>query len=258
MKTAVLVSSYGTDCEDARERSLDRIYYDLREVAGGDKNVLFYQTYTSEMLPKTLSDNGLKIHSIREAVEKAIEEKARRLIVIPTLITAGTEYKRLCAQVMEYKDKFKQIKITRPLLEDEWDCVRQTAIFSRDFMINPNKEYILIGRGSDSAANQRYFQMNRAFENSGLGNVRIATMGAKPDIDDALAELKAKGCSRKVVLHPFMVASGENVKKNIAGETDSLASKLKEAGYEVEVILKGLGEYPEFRNVYVNRLRAIL
>jgi sirohydrochlorin cobaltochelatase len=258
MKTAVLVSSYGTDCVDARERSLDRIYYDLREAAGKDKNVIFYQSYTSEMLLKTLSDNGMKIHSTREAVEKAIEEKARRLIVIPTLIAAGTEYKRLCDQVMEYRDSFKQIKITRPLLEDEWDCVRQTSIFSREFKVNPDKEYILVGRGSDSAANQRYFQMNRSFKNSGLGNVRIATMGEKPNIDDVLNELKKKENKKTIVLHPFMVASGENVKKNIAGETDSFASRLKEAGYEVEVILKGLGEYPEFRNVYVNRLRAIL
>jgi sirohydrochlorin cobaltochelatase len=144
------------------------------------------------------------------------------------------------------------------LLEDEWDCVRQTSIFSREFKVNPDKEYILVGRGSDSAANQRYFQMNRSFKNSGLGNVRIATMGEKPDIDDVLNELKKKENKKTIVLHPFMVASGENVKKKIAGETDSFASRLKEAGYEVEVILKGLGEYPEFRNVYVNRLRAIL
>jgi sirohydrochlorin cobaltochelatase len=258
MKTAVLVSSYGTDCEEARERSLDRIYYDLRKTAGKDSGVLFYQTFTSENLLKTLSDSGMKIHSTKEAVEKAIEEKVRRLIVIPTLISADAEYKRLCEQVMEYKNSFRQIKITRPFLEDEWDCVRQTAVFSQEFKVNPDKEYILIGRGKDSAASQRYLEMNKAFENSGLGNVRIAVMDAKPDIDDAMDRLKAKGNSKTVVIHPFMVASGEKVEKSLAGEKDSFASRLKEAGYEVEVILKGLGEYPEFRNVFVNRLRAIL
>jgi sirohydrochlorin cobaltochelatase len=258
MKTAVLVSSYGTDSKDAKERSLDRIYYDLRKVAGGDKDVLFYQTYTSEELLKELADKGIKIYSTREAIENTMEEGAKRLIVMPTTITSGTEYKNLCHQVMEYSSKFKQIKITRPLLEDEWDCFRQTAIFSREFMINPDKEYILIGRGSDSDANHRYHQMNKAFENSGLSNIRIAAIDAKPDIEDALEHLKAKGNNKKVVIHPFMVASGNRVREKIEGEKDSVAARLKDEGYDVEVILKGLGEYPEFRNIYINRLRAVL
>jgi sirohydrochlorin cobaltochelatase len=116
----------------------------------------------------------------------------------------------------------------------------------------------LIGRGSDDDANRRYKQMNKAFENSGLSNIRIAAIDAKPDIEDALEHLKAKGSSKKVVIHPFLVASGEKVREKIAGDTDSIVSRLKAGGYDVEVILKGLGEYPEFRNIYINRLKAVL
>ncbi len=41
-------------------------------------------------------------------------------------------------------------------------------------------------------------------------------------------------------------------------ETDSYAAKLREEGYEVLAIVKGLGEYPQFRRIYVEKLQEML
>ncbi len=258
MKTAVLVSSFGTSYEEARQNSLDRIFYDLKSAAGYDSGISFYQAYTSGMIIRKLETRGIHIDTVEQALDKIVGEGAKRLIVVPTHILAGAEYKKLAGQVAEYGSQLKQIKITKAVLEDAWDCVKLAAFLSRTFRFRDDKEYIFMGHGSDSAANERYNQMNSAFENMGLENVRIATVEAKPDIDDALSALKSHAGKRPVVLSPFMVVAGEHVHNDMAGDKDSFASKLREEGYEVEINMSGLGEYPDYRNIYVNKLKEIL
>lgn len=258
MKTAVLVSSFGTSYEDARQNSLDRIFYDLKSAAGHDSDVSFYQAYTSGMVIRKLEAQGIHIDTVKEALDKIVDEGVERLIVVPTHILAGIEYKKLSGQVMEYESKFKQIKITKAVLEDAWDCVKLVGFLYRIFKFRGDKEYILMGHGSESAANERYKQMNSAFENMGLDNVRIASVEARPDIDDALNALKQRNNKKPVVLSPFMVVSGEHVHNDMAGEKDSFASKLRDAGYVVEIIMNGLGEYADFRDIYVHKMKEIL
>lgn len=258
MKTAVLVSSFGTSYEDARRNSLDRIFYDLKSAAGYDSDISFYQAYTSGMIIKKLAAGGVHIDTVKEALDKIVEEGVERLIVVPTHILAGIEYRKLSEQVMEYRSEFKQIKITKAVIEDAWDCVKLAGFLSRTFRFRSDKEYILMGHGSESAANERYKQMNSTFENAGLTNVRIATVEAEPDIDDVLDTLKLRNNKKPVVLYPFMVVAGEHAHNDMAGEKDSFASKLKDAGYEVEINMNGLGEYADFRMTYVNKLKEIL
>lgn len=258
MKTAVLVSSFGTSYEDARRNSLDRIFYDLKSAAGYDSDVVFYQAYTSGMIIRKLASCGIHIDTVKEALDKIAGEGVERLIVVPTHILAGIEYKKLSEQVLEYESRFKQIKITKAVLEDAWDCVKLAGFLSRTFRFRSDKEYVLMGHGSESAANERYKQMNSTFENSGLTNVRIATVEGKPDIDDVLDILKLRNNKKPVMLYPFMVVAGDHVHNDMAGEKDSFASKLRDAGYEVEINMNGLGEYADFRIIYVNKLKEIL
>lgn len=258
MKTAVLVSSFGTSYENARRNSLDRIFYDLKSAAGYDSDISFYQAYTSGMIIKKLASSGIHIDTVKEALDKIVDEGVERLIVVPTHILAGIEYKKLSEQVMEYESRFKQIKITKAVLEDAWDCVKLVGVLFRAYNIRSDKEYIFMGHGSESAANERYNQMNSVFENMGLKNVRVASVEAKPDIDDAIAALKLCKNEKPVVLSPLMVVAGDHVHNDMAGEKDSFASKLRDEGYTVEINMSGLGEYPEYRSIYVNKMKEIL
>ena len=56
-----------------------------------------------------------------------------------------------------------------------------------------------------------------------------------------------------------MIVAGDHAKNDMAGDDkDSWYSRFKAEGYEVEPILKGLGEYPEIRRIFVEHLRSVI
>ena len=55
-----------------------------------------------------------------------------------------------------------------------------------------------------------------------------------------------------------MVGAGDHARNDMAGENDSYVAKLREIGYEVSAVVKGLGEYPQFRRIYAEKLREML
>ncbi len=55
-----------------------------------------------------------------------------------------------------------------------------------------------------------------------------------------------------------MVVAGDHARNDMAGEENSYVTVLKNAGYRVEAIVKGLGEYPQFRRIYVDKLEKLM
>ena len=74
----------------------------------------------------------------------------------------------------------------------------------------------------------------------------------------ALKYLQSAGKTGKVIVHPFMVVAGDHARNDMAGEENSYVTVLKNAGYPVEAIVKGLGEYPQFRRIYVDKLEKLM
>jgi sirohydrochlorin cobaltochelatase len=255
MKSAVIVVSFGTSHRDARNNSLEQIYQEIRAVAQpGD---FLAEAYTSSMIIRKLAKENIKIYTVDEAVKMAAESGARRLYVVSTHMIPGIEYRKLTELLEPYKTEFAEIRVTTPVLDTEVSCRRLVPVLKDMYQIREDYEYILMGHGTEDMANIRYAQMNQAFREAGMVNVRIASVEAKPDLEDAMAELSARGSVKKVILHPFMVVAGEHAKNDMAGEEDSYASKLREAGYPVEDYIKGLGEYPEFRKIYRDKFECI-
>ena len=61
---------------------------------------------------------------------------------------------------------------------------------------------------------------------------------------------------KKVYLAPFMIVAGDHARNDLAGEEeDSWKSILTKAGYEVEVILKGMGELKEVARIFVEHAK---
>ena len=87
--------------------------------------------------------------------------------------------------------------------------------------------------------------------------MHIASVEAEPDLGDAMQVIEKQGFAKKVILHPFMVVAGDHARNDMAGKEDSYVTKLKGAGYQVEAVVKGLGEYAAFRRIYVDKLRKL-
>lgn len=256
MKEAILFVSFGTSYREARKNSLDCIQKELEEAGNG---IPVFMAYTSGMIIQKLArKEQIHIDTVQEAVEKAALAGARLLYVIPSHMIPGIEYDKMVRALEQYRDSFEQIKIAAPVLGEEKDCDSLIPVLKEMLDFQQENIYILMGHGSEDSANVRYEQMNAAFCRAGLWNVRIASVEAKPDLDDALLFLKDCDKIEKVVLHPFMVVAGDHAHNDMAGEEDSYVSRLRRAGYPVEAVVKGLGEYPQFRAIYAEKLRALM
>jgi sirohydrochlorin cobaltochelatase len=255
MKTGTILVSFGTSHEDARKNSLERIYEDIAAVNQGN---YLDQAYTSGMIIEKLAKENVRIHTVEEAAKQAKEHGVERLLVVTTHMIPGIEYNKMRKLLEPYPNDFKEIKITAPVLDRKEDCEAIVPLIREMYQIREDYEYILMGHGSEDEANIRYAQMNEAFQKAGLFNVRIASVEARPELEDAMNELKMRPKVQKVLLYPFMVVAGDHAKNDMAGEEDSYKTELCKAGYEVEVHIKGLGEYPEFRNLYTKKLTTIL
>ncbi len=254
MKTAILLVSFGTSHKEASQNSIDAIASSLSEAYGA---FTVYQAYTSSMLIRRLAKEGIEVYNIEEALERAYNDKTDALFVISTHIIAGHEYNKMLGAVEKYRHKFAHIGIAKPLLYTKSDCSRITAVLNEMLEFKAENEYILMGHGTDAEANFMYHNMNTALKTAGFKNVHIATVEASPSLEDALKEMRPPDKVGSVILHPFMTVAGEHAKNDMAGENDSFLARINALGYSTHAVLKGLGEYASFRNIYVEKLRAL-
>lgn len=251
MKKAILTVSFGTTYTDAAETSLARIGQELSERWGG---LPVYEAYTSRRVIELLKEKGVFVDTVEEAAHRAADDGAKKLYVVVTHMIPGVEYQKMQQSLEPLRPLFRRLVVTSPVLGEPEDCVQAVRTLKRMLEFREDREYILMGHGTESDANIRYVQMNEAFIQEGLGNVRIASVEARPDLEDALEALEQSGKGKTVILHPFLVVAGDHARNDMAGKENSWAARLQEAGYRVETVVKGLGEYPAFRQIYASRL----
>lgn len=255
MKKAVLLVSFGTSYAEARENSLESIYQELSAISGA---IPVYQAYTSGVIIRKLAGQQIQIDTVEEAVRKALDNQVQCLYVVPTHMIPGIEYQKLVQILEPYRSFFEELKISSAVLNRKEDCQNLVSVLQDIFHFQRENQYVLMGHGTEDDANIWYAQMNEAFLEAGLTNVQIASVEARPNLTDAISHLQNAGKVAKVVVHPFMVVAGDHARNDMAGETDSYVTALREEGYEVLAVVKGLGEYPQFRRIYVGKLQEML
>lgn len=255
MRRAILLVSFGTSYEVARENSLERIYEDLCRTVRG---IPVYQAYTSRIIIEKLFGKGISMRTVEEAVQELLEKGVQELYVVSTHMIPGMEYQKMLRSLEPYRTRFAKLRVTPSVLQEKADCVALVPVLRDILQFKREYEYILMGHGTEDAANIRYEQMNQALAEQGYTNVHIASVEAKPDLEDVVFALKAQNISGEIVVHPFMVVAGDHANNDMAGDADSYVTRLQELGWQTEAVVRGLGEYPEFRQIYVERLEKLL
>lgn len=259
MKKVILLVSFGTSHEDAGRSSLDKI---AEELSVTFEEMPVIQAYTSGMIIRKLAARGRRVYTVEEAFGEALSLGAEEMYVAATHMIPGYEYHKLeqilsnCAAAVQY-DK-RRIKLTAPVLSEETDCTALVPVLQEILMFSDDYEYILMGHGTEAPANERYGQMQEAFLSSGLENVHMASLEGKPDLEDVISLLRKRKSNRKILLHPFMAVAGDHAKNDMAGKEASYLSTLRAERYEAEATVRGLGEYPRFRELYTERLRRLM
>lgn len=251
----ILVVSFGTSYNESREKTIGAVEAAAAE-AFPDFEVR--RAFTSQIIIDKLKErDNLEIDNVTEALERAVDDGVKTLIVQPTHLMKGYEYTDLMEELEKYEGKFERIALGKPLLSDEHDfrAVAEAIVSETSGFDDGRTAVCFMGHGTEADSNQVYAKLQETLRSMGRDSYYIGTVEAEPTLDDVMAVMKERKYSR-VVLQPLMVVAGDHAVNDMAGdEKDSWKSRLQASGYEVECILRGLGEMEEIREIYIDHIR---
>lgn len=251
-KKAIIAVSFGTSYEETRKLTIERFENAIEEHFKGSP---VYRAWTSGIImKKILKRDGLKVDNVSEALEKIEAEGYDEIIVQPSHILEGIEYEKIVAQLNAVKKDFKSIRLGNAMLHDEASYAEISDVIADIFsFVSDEEALVLIGHGSSHETDSSYEELEAVMHASGHENYIVGTIEGELDIKRAISKLKELRPS-KVILAPFLIVAGDHALNDIGGdEEDSCINMLKDAGFDVECILKGLGEYEQVIDVFLRR-----
>lgn len=251
LKPVILVVSFGTSYNDSRditigavEKAIEKAYpaYDVR------------RAFTSQIIIDILAEReGLEIDNIEQAMDKLVADGVKEVIVQPTHIMNGFEYDDVVAEVTAYADKFDKLVIGKNLLttdEDYNDVIRIVTEETAD-CVSDGTAMVFMGHGTEHASNATYAKLQEMITAAGYTNYFVGTVESTPTVEDVIASVKAGGFT-KVVLEPLMIVAGDHANNDMASdEEDSWKTLFTEAGFEVDCVIKGLGQFEGIQQLIV-------
>lgn len=257
--TAILVVSFGTSYNESRDLTIGAIE---KRIADAFPEYDVRRAFTSQIIIDKLKErDGLEIDNVEEALDRAVADGIKNLIVQPTHLMDGYEYTDLSDALENYKDKFEKTSMAAPLLSDDADIDSVIQAITKKTASYDDGETAIcfMGHGTEADSNQVYAEVQKHLTEQGYENYYIATVEASPTLEDVMAVWKEKGNYKRVVLEPLMVVAGDHANNDMAGdEDDSWKSILTKEGYEVECILEGLGQVEEIQDIYVEHTKKAM
>ena len=252
----LLVVSFGTSFNDNRRLTIGGIEGAIAE-AIPDFSVR--RGFTSQIIiDHVLSRDGIAIDNVGEALDRAVANGVKTLVVQPTHLMDGFEYNDLVNEIAEYADQFDAVVIGNPLLisDSDFTAVAQIITEITAEYDDGNTAIVFMGHGTEADSNKVYAQMQQVLTDGGYEHYYVGTVEATPSVEDVL-ELVQAGEYTRVVLRPLMVVAGDHANNDMAGdEEDSWKTLFENAGYEVVTVLEGLGQVPAIQQLYVEHAQA--
>ena len=255
-KGVILAVSFGTSYNDSRDKTIGAIENALTE-AYPDYEVR--RAFTSQIIIDKLKErDGLEIDNVTEALDRLVADGVKELIVQPTHVMHGYEYDDTVEEIEKYRDKFDSVTVAEPLLdtnEDYADVAAAVADDTAEYVTDENTAVVLMGHGTEHDSNTSYAKLQDVYTSNGPKNYYIGTVEATPTLDEVMQTVKDNGYT-KVILRPLMVVAGDHANNDMAGdEEDSWKSVFEKEGFEVECVLKGMGEIPAIQQIYVRHVK---
>ena len=270
----ILAVSFGTSFNDSRVADIKGIEDALQE-ANPDWSVR--RAFTAQIIINHVqARDGEKIDKVDQALERAVDNGVKNLVVQPTHLMHGAEYDELVEAVENYKDKFETVKIAEPLLGEVGadadavnsdketvakaltaEAVKDAGYDSLDAAKEDGTAFVFMGHGTSHTAKVSYSQMQTQMKDLGYDNVFIGTVEGEPEETSCESVIDAveKAGYKKVVLRPLMVVAGDHANNDMAGDDDdSWLSMFKASGKfdSVDTQITGLGEIKDIQQIYVD------
>ena len=255
----ILVVSFGTSYSNSRHVTIGAIEDAIRE-AYPDYQVR--RAFTAQIIiDKLKKEENIEIDNVKQALDRAVANGVKTLIVQPTHLMNGLEYNDLKKELDKYKDKFDKVALGEPLLTSDEDFKQVIAAITND-----TKEYLdgetaicFMGHGTEADSNKVYATLQEKLKAAGYNDYFVGTVEATPTVDDVIAQVKESGKYKRVILQPLMVVAGDHANNDMAGDEEgSWATKFKAAGFEVKPVLRGLGQNYDIQKIYLEHLKAAI
>ena len=257
-ESELLVVSFGTSYNDSRRLTIGAIEGALEEAF---PDYAVRRGFTSQIIIDHVKDrDGVTIDNVGQALDRAVANGVKTLVVQPTHLMNGLEYTDLVNELAQYSDAFEKVAVGQPLLTSDEDFQAvMTAITEATKEYDDGKTAIcFMGHGTEADSNEVYAKMQTTLTEAGYDNYYVGTVEATPTLDDVLAAVQ-KGEYERVVLMPLMIVAGDHANNDMAGEEeDSWKSAFEKAGYQVECVLKGLGELEAIQQIFVEHAQAAM
>ncbi len=257
-KKAVLVVSFGTSYNESREKTIGAVE---KKIAEAFPDYDQRRAFTSQIIiDKIEQRDNEKIDNVKEAMEKLVDEGYGTLVIQPTHVMNGEEYDEMKELAEPFEENFVSVKYGVPLLtsSDDYKEVIDAIAEETPELSDKTCAVVFMGHGTSHFADSAYSALDYRFKAEGYDNAFVGTVEGYPDLDKIKEDLK-KFNPDKVVLIPLMIVAGDHVNNDMAGdEEDSWKTQLKKEGYEVECILKGLGEYSGIQDIFAEHCKAAL
>ena len=276
----LLVVSFGTSFNDSRAADIGGVEKALQE-AYPDWSVR--RAFTAQIIINHVqARDDEKIDNVEQALDRAVDNGVKNLIIQPTHLMHGAEYDELTETVEKYQDKFETVKIAEPLLgevgsdatvvnEDKAavaeaitaEAVKTAKYDSLDAAAEDGTAFVFMGHGTSHTAKISYSQMQTQMENLGYKNVFIGTVEGEPEDTscEAVIEKVKEAGYKKVILRPLMVVAGDHANNDMAGDDDDSWKSQFEASGEFDSIdtqIAGLGEIADVQQLYVAHTKAAM
>lgn len=254
----LLVVSFGTCFNDNRVATIGAIENAMEE-AFPEYSVR--RGFTAQIIIDHVKNrDGEVIDNFGEALNRAIDNGVKTLVVQPTHLMNGLEYNDVIDELAQYAEEFEQVAVGEPLLTSDEDYQVVINAITEDTKAQDDGEtaIVFMGHGTEAESNQIYATMQEKLTEAGFANYFVGTVEASPSLDDVLAAVQA-GEYKKVVLQPLMIVAGDHANNDMAGDEDGAWKKtFEDAGYEVTCNLKGLGEMPAIQELLVAHAQAAI
>ena len=274
----LLVVSFGTSFNDSRATDIKGIEDALAE-AFPEWSVR--RAFTAQIIINHVqARDGEKIDNMDQALERAVANGVKTLVVQPTHLMHGAEYDEMCEALDAYKDKIENIVIAEPLLGEVGDdatvinadkeavakavvaaALEESGYESTAAAKDAGVAYVLMGHGTAHVAKVTYSQMATQMAKLGYENVFVGTVEGEPEETscEAVIEAVKNAGYTTVVLRPLMVVAGDHANNDMAGaDDDSWKTMFEAAGFTVNCQISGLGRIADVQALYVAHTKAAI
>ena len=276
----LLVVSFGTSFNDSRAEDIKGIEDALAE-AFPDWSVR--RAFTAQIIINHVqARDDEKIDNMQQALDRAVANGVKNLVVQPTHLMHGAEYDEMVEAIDAYKDKFESVAIAEPMLGEVGDdatvinddkaavaqaitdeAVKEAGYDSMEADAEDGTAFVFMGHGTSHTANVTYDQMQTQMEKLGFTNAFIGTVEGEPEdtaCDEVINKVKDAGF-KKVILRPLMVVAGDHANNDMAGDDDDSWKSMFEASGnfdEIDCQIEGLGRIDAVEQLYVAHTQAAI